>query len=127
VVFVAQVLIAIGYLVWYDRYTHPNLTGDEVDLTGILEVKRHLKRCLGITDGWSVATVAAAISSLGTLLFLVSVPTLFLCYRREGERGFKVSGAVFILGAVIAKTILYYKANVTVWHGFKISVQHMFG
>lgn len=112
IVYLAQVAIAFGYLIRYDR-------NSSLDIMGIDWAKRHLKALFGIKDSWSPGKVAASTSSLLILMLMASVPTLFLCYRREGERGFRVSGIIFILVATVVKTVLYYKPNVVLWASIK--------
>lgn len=117
IVYLVQTAITFGFIVKYDH-------NRSRDVMGIERAKHHLKVCLGIKDSWSLGKLVAATVSLSALLLLFSVPTLFFCYRREGEKGFKVSGVIFIFAAITAKTVLYYTPNVVLWATLKLFVRH---
>lgn len=119
VVYVLQVVIAFAYLIRYDLNKTP-------DVIGIEAAKRHLKRLFGIKDDWSVGKILGALGSLLFLVYAVSVPSLFLCFRKEGQKGFTTNGVYLILAGVAVKTIVYYKINVSAWVTYKAVVKGIY-
>lgn len=118
-IYLAQVVIAVAYIIKYDRNKTP-------DVAGIDAAKRHFKRLLGIKDGWSVTNVLYALGSFIFLIFAVSVPSLFLCFRTCGQKGFTIKGVYVILVGVTIKTVAYYKVNVSAWVPYKAFVLNIY-
>ena len=95
-------------------------------MAGISKAKEHLKRILGIRNGWSCRKVFWALVSLVILILAVSASTLCLCFRKAGQKGLTTNGVILLACGVVVKMVAYYKANIVAWQSFKAVVTRLF-